>query len=196
MGAVLSVSADFAAALSGGLPRPLIGIDGLPCAGKAALAVKLQESFGFEVLHVDDFLRPEAQWPGHRPGFPFPYLRYDEFLTAVTSLAETGMCEYAPFDWDTLEISPCRRRLTTQRPVIVEGVSALVPLLSRYYGLKIFVSSARASVLDVAQTRHFGLWAKEWRRIFIPSADIYMLTHPEERADIVVPGRGVEDAAI
>jgi hypothetical protein len=75
--------------------------------------------------------------------------------------------------------------------VIVEGVSALVPVLARYYGLKIFVQSARDSALDVALARNFGLWSQEWRRIFIPSADMYMMSGPEARADIVVPGRGI-----
>ena len=176
------------------LPRPLIGIDGLPCAGKTTLAFRLREIYGFEILQVDEFLRPEADWPSRRPGFPFPYLRYDEFLQAVTSLAETGACEYAPFDWETLAVSPEKRRLTTNRPVIVEGISALVPVLARYYGLKIFVQSERASVFEVAQARNFGIWTQEWRRIFLPSADMYMMTRPETRADVTVPGRGMAAA--
>jgi len=177
--------------LSHSLTRPLIGIDGLPCAGKTTLAFRLREIYGFEILQVDEFLRPEEDWPNRRPGFPFPYLRYDEFLQAVTELAETGVCEYAPYDRERLAISPEKRRITTQRPVIVEGISALVPLLSRYYGLKIFVQSARESVLEVAHARNFGIWALEWRKIFLPSADMYMMTNPEERADLVVQGRGV-----
>lgn len=176
--------------LAGGLPRPLIGIDGLPCAGKTTLAFRLREIYGFEILQVDEFLRPEAEWPNRRPGFPFPYLRYDEFLQAVISLAETGACEYAPFDWGTFAVSAVRRRITTARPVIVEGISALVPLLTRHYGLKIFVRSAREDVLEVARARSLGHWAQEWRKIFLPSADMYMTTCPEARADMVVPGRG------
>jgi uridine kinase len=171
------------------LTRPLIGIDGLPCAGKNTLAFRLQEMHGFEILQVDEFLRPVADWP-NRPGFPFPYLRYDEFLQAVTELAETGACEYMPFDWQTLGVAARARRVTTQRPVIVEGISALVPLLTRYYGLKIFVQSERASVLEVARARNCGAWASEWRRLFLPSADMYMMTRPEKRADVVVLGRG------
>jgi uridine kinase len=188
---LLDASFRLPAGLSRQLTRPLIGIDGLPCAGKTTLAFRLREVYGFEILQVDEFLRAEADWPNRRPGFPFPYLRYDEFLQAVTALAETGACEYAPFDWELMAVSPVKRRITTARPVIVEGISALVPLLSRYYGLKIFLQSARESVLEVANARNFGIWASEWRRIFLPSADMYMMTNPEERADIVVPGRGV-----
>jgi uridine kinase len=186
----LSMSQGFTPDLTRRLSRPLIGIDGLPCAGKTTLAFRLREAFGFEILQVDEFLLPEAEWPSRRPGFPFPYVRYDEFLQAVTDLAETGECSYAPFDWETQAVSTRRRRITTNRPVIVEGISALVPLLTRYYGLKIFVRSERESALDVAYHRSLGIWAQEWRKIFMPSADMYMMTQPERRADMVVPGRG------
>jgi uridine kinase len=192
--APLSLSQGFIPGLAGALARPLIGIDGLPCAGKTTLAFRLREQYGFEILQVDEFLLPEADWPNRRPGFPFPYLRYDEFLQAVISLAETGECTYAPFDWETLAVSTQLRRITTRRPVIVEGVSALVPVLAPYYGLRIFVRSARDSVFEVAQERNFGVWAQEWRKIFIPSADMYMMTRPETRADLVVPGRGARSA--
>ena len=189
--APLTMSQGFGPDLTRRLSRPLIGIDGLPCAGKTTLAFRLREAYGFEILQVDEFLLPEADWPTRRPGFPFPYLRYDEFLQAVTDLAETGECSYAPFDWETFAVATRPRRITTERPVIVEGISALVPLLTRYYGLKIFVESERESALDVALNRNFGIWAREWRQIFMPSADMYMMTRPERRADMVVPGRGV-----
>jgi len=172
------------------LPRPLIAIDGLPCSGKTTLAMRLQEIHGFECLHVDEFLRPEEEWRGCQPAFPFPYIRYEEFLQAVTDLAEQGECSYAPYDWKTLAVSTTPRRITTHRPVIVEGVSALVPLLEPYYGLKIFVDSDRRSIQDVARTRSLGIWLREWREIFLPSADMYMLTRPERRADLIVSGRG------
>jgi len=178
------------------LPRPLIAIDGLPCAGKTTLALRLQQIHGFECLHVDEFLRPEEEWRGCQPAFPFPYIRYEEFLQAVTDLAEQGECTYAPYDWKTLAVSTTPRRITTHRPVIVEGISALVPLLEPYYGLKIFVDSDRRSIQDVARTRSLGIWLREWREIFLPSADMYMLTRPERRADMIIPGRGKDSEII
>ena len=185
-GATLALPADFPKRLA----PPLIGIDGLPCAGKTTLAMRLGAMHGFACLHVDEFLRPEAEWRGCQPGFPFPYIRYEEFLQAVTDLATRGECHYAPFDPRSGRISAIPRHLTTQRPVIVEGVSALVPLLEPFYGLKIFVDSDRNSVIEAAQRRNLGIWPTEWRKLFLPSADLYMLTHPERRADLVLPGRG------
>jgi len=175
------------------LTRPLVGIDGLPCSGKTTLAARMVDLFNFDGIAVDEFLLPEEHWPARcRPAFPFPYIRYDEFLNAVLSLAETGRCTYLPFDWETLEISTRPREVSlADGPVIVEGISALVPLLCRVYGAKIFIESDRNTVLDVAKTRALGLWAREWGELFIPSTDMYMQTRPEERADFVVAGRGL-----
>jgi uridine kinase len=176
--------------LARALSRPLIGIDGLPCAGKTTLAFRLADIYDFPILHVDEFIRAEEDWTSRQPNFPFPYIRYEEFLQAVIDLAKTGACTYYPFDWKIFQVSKTPKRLTTERPVIVEGISALVPLLRPYYGLKIFVDSDRRSIIDVAHDRALGVWADEWRRIFLPSVDMYMLTHPEKQADILFPGRG------
>jgi uridine kinase len=125
-----------------------------------------------------------------RPAFPFEYIRYDEFIDAVRSLASTGECSYAPFDYETLTVSAEPRTVTLARPVIVEGVSALNPALTPHYGVKLWVDSDRASVLRTAELRGGGVWLEAWRTLFLPSMDLYMRTQPERRADIVVLGRG------
>ena len=82
------------------------------------------------------------------------------------------------------------RTVTLTPPVIVEGVSVLNPALTPLYGLKLFVESDGASVLRTAELRGGGVWLEAWRTLFLPSADLYMQTQPEQRADIVVLGRG------
>lgn len=172
---------------------PLIAIDGLPCSGKSTLAETIAGRYGYDCLQLDDFIRPEAEWPSRvRPAFPFEYIRYDEFIDAVRSLASTGECVYAPFDGETLTVSTEPRRITLRRPVIVEGVSALNPVLMPLYGLKLFVDSDRATVLRAAEARGGGVWLEAWRTLFLPSVDLYMRTLPEQRADIVIAGRGAE----
>ena len=171
---------------------PLIAIDGLPCSGKSTLAERVRQKLGFDCLYLDDFVMPESDWsPGIKPAFPFEYIRYNAFVAAVTTLASTGECAFAPFDWNTFAISARRRTVKLNKPVIVEGVSALNPVLCPLYGLKIFVESDRATVLDAAVVRGGGAWAREWRELFLPSADIYMQSQPEQRADLRVAGRGI-----
>ena len=175
---------------------PLIAIDGLPCAGKSTLAETLAERHGYDCLQLDEFVRPETQWPSRvRPAFPFEYIRYDEFIEAVRSLATTGECVYRPFDFETLSVSTERRTVRLTRPVIVEGVSALNPALTPLYGLKLFVDSDAATVLRTAESRGGGVWLEAWRTLFLPSVDLYMRTQPERRADLIVAGRGAEDSA-
>jgi uridine kinase len=74
---------------------------------------------------------------------------------------------------------------------VIEGVSALNPVLCDLYGLKIFVESDRSTLLQAALRRGGRAWEREWRELFLPSVDLYMLTHREHRADLLVPGRGV-----
>src|SRR5262249_50726518 len=54
---------------------PLIAIDGLPCSGKSTLTETLARRHGYECLPLDDFIRPETEWPSRvRPAFPFEYI--------------------------------------------------------------------------------------------------------------------------
>ena len=170
---------------------PLIAIDGLPCSGKGTLVTKLKERVDLDCIEVDDFVLPEEHWPSRdQPAFPFQFMRYDGFLDTVKTLAATGRCSYYPFDWNALSISKHRRVIRLTKPIVIEGVSALNPALCDLYGLKIFVESDRSTVLDAALRRGGGVWEREWRELFLPSVDGYMQTHPEDRADLLVPGRG------
>jgi uridine kinase len=178
--------------VSKGVQPPLIAIDGLPCSGKGTLVDKLKERVDLDCVELDDFVLPKEHWPSHhQPTFPFQFTRYGAFLDAVKTLAATGRCSYYPFDWNTLSTSERRRDIRLTKPVVIEGVSALNPVLCDLYGLKIFVESDRSTVLQAALRRGGGAWEREWRELFLPSVDIYMLTHPEPRADLLVPGRGI-----
>lgn len=183
--------AEVFAAIKGGPKPPLIAIDGLPCSGKTTLVEQLSQRLDLDCIYLDEFVLPEADWPvGITPVFPFPYIRYDAFLNAVRTLASTGECSYFPFDWAALATSSTVRTVNLTKPVIVEGVSALHPELCELYGLKIFVDSDRATTLAAATERGVGAWAAEWADLFLPSADIYMRTQPQSRADLVIAGRG------
>jgi hypothetical protein len=73
---------------------------------------------------------------------------------------------------------------------MVEGVSSLNTAVVELYGLKIFVDSDRSTTLEAAIRRGGATWSEEWRDLFLPSVDIYMQSHPDLRADLIVPGRG------
>ncbi len=66
----------------------------------------------------------------------------------------------------------------------------LNPCLCPLYDVRVFVESDRTSTLQTAIDRGVGEWETEWRELFLPSADLYMLTEPQNRADLLVAGRG------
>jgi uridine kinase len=173
-------------------PR-LIAIDGAPLSGKSTLAERLAERFGWPILGFDDFYRPAPDWPADiAPAFPFPFFRLDEFHAALRELKATGGCSWRPIDWPTLTVQPEPVRLEARGPVIVEGCSVLDPALTPLYDFSIFVESDRASLLAAQHARDGdNALAADWRRLFLPSVDIYLATKPGARADLIVAGRGL-----
>jgi uridine kinase len=169
----------------------LIAIDGLPVSGKSTLADLMVKAFGAEVISLDDFVQSEAEWRGvASPGFPFPYMRYSEFLGNVQALILQGECSNFPYDWHTGQ--PCRaaRRIVFNGPVVVQGVSTLHPQLAPLYDIRLWVQSDAESVLQASLAKGMGSWADEWRDLFLPSVELYLASRPMERADFVVKGRG------
>jgi hypothetical protein len=152
---------------------------------------RLRDHIKLDCIYLDDFVLPEREWPsGIGPAFPFAYIRYDEFLDAVQTLALGGTCSFRPFDWSTFEISADKRTVSLSKSVVIEGVSSLNRSLCSLYGLKIFVESDRATTLQAAFDRGVGAWGDRWRKLFLPSADLYMETQPQARADLLIAGRG------
>lgn len=185
------INVDEAAALVKASGARLVAIDGLPLAGKSTLAERLEIELGAACLYLDDFVRPEADWPSpHLPAFPFPYIRYDEFLAAVESLARGERTRMGLFDWTTGGLGGDYREIDPAGLVVVEGVSALHPRLAPLYDLRIWVESDAASVLEASLARGAAGWEDAWRDYFLPSVDAYLATDPRSRSDIIVAGRG------
>lgn len=169
----------------------LIGIDGLPVSGKSTLADRFAEEFGSNVISLDHFVLPQAAWPTPiRPGLPFPYIRHAAFFGSVETLARTGACRYQLYDWDRQALGSWKEVRLGEKPVVVEGVSALAARLAPLYDLKIWVESDRDTTLQASLERGVGDWEKQWRELFMPSVDIYLDTNPMERADVIIAGRG------
>ncbi|MFN3634876.1 MAG: uridine kinase [Rhizobium rhizophilum] len=172
-------------------PRPLlVGIDGLPLAGKTTLALRLIRELGADCLWLDDLVKEEAEWSSRdQPSFPFDYIRYDAFMDSVRDLAQSRRCSFFPYDWETGRVSEEPRVVNGDGIALVEGVSALHPQLAPLYDLKIWVESDPATTLQASLKRGVGSWAREWELMFLPSVELYLRTAPKARADIVALGR-------
>ncbi|MEO8684241.1 MAG: hypothetical protein ABI414_05305, partial [Devosia sp.] len=150
-----------------------------------------KEALGAEIIYLDDFVRPEAEWRGSaRPGFPFPHIRYSEFQDTVQTLKRKGECSYFPYDWSTGQPSAEARHVSLTGPVIIEGVSPLNLDLTPLYDVKFWVESDVKTVLEASLARGGGDWEDEWRELFLPCVELYLAGHPKDRADFMVGGRG------
>ena len=169
----------------------LVAIDGLPLSGKTTLAQRVIEELGAECLGLDDLVRPEAEWSSRdKPSFPFDFLRYDEFVDAVRSLAHHRCCRFHPYNWETGLIEDLPRIVQGDGIALVEGVSALHPDLAPLYDLRVWVESDAETTLAASFERGVGSWAREWEFMFLPSVGLYLKTDPKARADVVALGRG------
>jgi len=185
------IGADAAIAAVAAHPAAtLVAIDGLPVSGKSTLAARLETILGASVVSLDDFVRPEHEWRGRTgPAFPFPFIRYDEFLDTVGALSRGEPASYRPYDWDTGQLATARE-IRPDGLVVIEGVSALHARLAPLYDLRLWVESDPATTLDASLGRGVGGWEEEWRTLFLPSVALYLETQPATRADLVVAGRG------
>jgi len=172
-------------------PKPLlVAIDGLPLSGKTTLALRLIEEFGAECMGLDDFVRPEEEWPSRdTPSFPFDYIRYNEFVTAIRSLAHNRRCVFHPYNWETGHTADEQKMVRGDGIALVEGVSVLHPELAPLYDLRIWVESDPETTLAASLERGVGSWAHEWQFMFLPSVELYLRTDPKSRADVIALGR-------
>lgn len=191
------MSYDEIASLIASRPKPLsIGIDGIPLSGKTTLAHRLVEGLGADILELDDFMKPKEEWGTPCvPSFPFDYMRYTEFCSAVRSLIIGGQCEFFPFDWENGLVGDVPKVIRKRDIVIVEGVSALSSELAPLYDLRIWIESDRSSMYAAAVRRGVGDWNCEWNTVFTPSVALYLKTKPHERADIIARGRAASGSA-
>lgn len=168
----------------------LVAIDGLPVSGKSTLAELLAAERRAACIYLDDFVRPESEWRGTaKPAFPFPYIRYDAFLATVKTLANGEIARYRRYDWAAGQLARDWSEIRPDGLVVVEGVSALHPVLTPLYDLRFWVESDADTTLAASLARGTGGWDDEWRDLFMPSVALYLATDPRGRADHVVAGR-------
>lgn len=122
----------------------LVAIDGICAAGKTTLAARLQEIYGCEIIHMDDFfLRPE-QRTEDRYAEIGGNVDYERFREEVLLPLQAGIpLTYRPFDCKTLTL----KEPVTVIPgtlVIVEGSYSLHPHFGSPYDLTILLTVPEA----------------------------------------------------
>lgn len=170
--------------------RLLVGIDGRPCAGKSTLVAALETRCTAQTVSLDAFVRPFRDGsPLPSPAFPFPYVRYDEFLDCIRALAAGREVEVSAYDFETDAISAIPITVRATGVILIEGVSALNEQTRNCLDLGVYVVSDAATRLEAIRTRDQGRFTRWWHELWLPSEALYHATSPWLRADLLVAGR-------
>ncbi len=154
-----------------------IGIDGMGASGKSTFADQLALDLpGAEVIHVDDFARPDRQgWEQHRfvdqvlrpirSGRPGRYQRW-HFATNT------------PAEW--VDVQP-------GRPIIVEGVSSTDVRLGVPWDFTVWLDAPAELRLQRARSRDGEPMLDRWLTDWIPSEEAYVAAQaPQNRVDLII----------
>ncbi len=123
-----------------GINRTLLAIDGRCASGKSTLAAFLEELYGCDVIHMDDFFLPFERKTPERLAEAGGNVDRERFYREVILPYEAAEpITYGVFDCSCGAIT--RLRSAAQAPLlIVEGSYCLHPLMQKSYDLKVFVS--------------------------------------------------------
>ena len=174
--------------------RVFVAIDG-PCAsGKTTFAQILNERFGGNVLHMDDFfLRPEQRMP-ERLAEPGGNVDRERFETeTLAPLADGKAARYRPWDCHAGDFA-ASRTVEPARLTVVEGSYSMHPALRGYYDFMICLAIDPAEQLHRLESRNPRMlrrFVDEW----IPLENRYFeATDVRTAADMLVDTALPDDA--
>lgn len=168
--------------------RIVIVIEGSSASGKTTLAKKLQQKYGCNVLHMDDFfLRPEQRIKERlaEPGGNVDRERFYEEV--VIPLMKGESIKYCRFDCSTFALLPAVK-IEPNRLTVVEGAYSMHPELGKYYDLAVFLNIDYKLQKERIWKRNGEEKAERFFQEWIPMEQKYFKAmNVKERCDLVLP---------
>ena len=153
--------------------RVVIALDGRCASGKTTLARRLEERWGWSVIHMDHFfLRPEQRSP-ERYAQPGGNIDHERFLEEMLLPLRKGEpFAYRPFDCHSQTLlAPIPFRPSPV--VLVEGSYACHPALWDQYDLRAFLTVDRERQMERILSREGEEYAQVFREKWIPLEERY-----------------------
>ncbi len=166
--------------------RVLLAIDGMAAAGKSSLGALLQQVYGCNLLHCDDFFLQEFQRSAQRLQEAGGNIDYER-LAPVMAAAGLGLelC-FQPYDCQSAELLE-ERRLAPSPLTVLEGAYALHPQLAAPYDIRVFMMLNAAEQERRIQKRNGEVMAKRFTNEWIPMENRYFRSFAiREGCDITV----------
>ena len=167
----------------------LVAVDGCAGSGKTTFARKLHElDPAVGVIHLDDFYLPSAQRPANSPTIAEEYDIARLLAEVLTPLTQGQSAHYQRYDWGDDRLAEYHT-LPAGGIVVIEGVSALLPMLTTLYDYRVWVECpydlrlTRGLVRDGEQVRSW--WVDDW----MPAEQRYIERYaPAACAELKVDG--------
>jgi len=163
----------------------LVSIDG-PCgSGKTTLAAQMAETFGWQIVHMDDFFLP---WKDRREDWKTQIAgnmdleRVKQEILVPLAAGQEAMCR--PYDCRNDRIRPAFA-VRPEGIVAVEGNYSRMPALKPYYDFSI-VLECPDSVREERLQRREGNYYETFRGLWMPMDERYQREmRIREEADIL-----------
>ncbi len=168
-------------------PTDIIGIDG-PCgSGKSTLASRLSDTFGMDVIHLDNFFLPMELRTPDRLAEIGGNVHYERFLSQVIhGIQSKEPFTYERFDCNIMGIS---ETITIQnnKPIVIEGSYCLRPDFRSIYTKKLFLTIDASTQKQRLIKRVGNVNFEKFQDLWIPKENAYFKQfHISEIADIII----------
>lgn len=151
----------------------LVAIDGMCGSGKSTLGAALQEHYGCNLFHMDDFfLRPE-QRTKERYAEPGGNVDYERFQAEILDhIADRQGLEYRVFDCRRMEIGGIVR-VPFRQLNIIEGSYSQHPYFGDIYDLRFFLRITGEEQIRRIRRRNGEAMLGKFRDVWIPMENCY-----------------------
>lgn len=156
------------------ISKPLvIGIDGMCASGKTTLGYYLQQEFGGNLFHMDDFFLQDHQRTKERLSEVGGNVDYERFREEVLDrIVHKKPVLYRPFDCTVRKIQEGRE--VSYLPLnFVEGSYSLHPYFGEIYDLKIFLDMDKEKQMEMIRIRNGESMLQRFVSEWIPKENAY-----------------------
>ena len=167
----------------------LVAVDGCGGSGKSTFAGRLQAlDATIMVIHMDDFYLPSAQRQANPQTIADDYDTVRLSAEVLTPLTQNQPAHYQRYDWPADRLAEFHT-VSPGDMVIVEGVSALLPVLVDAFDYKVWVECPYELRLARGLARDGEAARSWWEDYWMPAEQRYIQAYsPVQCADLMVDG--------